>query len=60
MRLFLTEYKKKGKSYGVPLIIASDWEEAEKQAEDFNIVVVGEIYDFGATKFEPITKRVLH
>ncbi len=60
MRLFLTEYQKEGKSYGGPLIIASNWEEAEKQAEDFNIIVVGEIHDFGETEFKPITKRVLH
>ena len=60
MRLFLTEYQKEGKSYGGPLIIASDWEEAESQAEDFNIIVVGEIHDFGETEFKPITKRVLH
>tara|TARA_R110000803_G_scaffold26972_1_gene63280 strand:- start:4340 stop:4522 length:183 start_codon:yes stop_codon:yes gene_type:complete len=60
MRLFLTEYQKEGKSYGGPLIIASDWEEAERQAEDFNIIVVGEIHDFGETEFKPITKRVLH
>tara|TARA_R100000935_G_C2773102_1_gene138497 strand:- start:242 stop:424 length:183 start_codon:yes stop_codon:yes gene_type:complete len=60
MRLFLTEYEKEGKSYGGPLIIASDWEEAEKQAEDFNIIVVGELFDFGTTEFETVKKRVLH
>ena len=38
----------------------NDFFETKIQAEDFNIIVVGEIHDFGETEFKPITKRVLH
>tara|TARA_R100000742_G_C4273002_1_gene92411 strand:+ start:360 stop:548 length:189 start_codon:yes stop_codon:yes gene_type:complete len=62
MRLFLTEYEKEGKSCGGPFIIASSWEEAEQQALDFNITVIGEIREFNDLihNYEPPTKRVLH
>tara|TARA_R100000458_G_C8275133_1_gene250135 strand:+ start:2959 stop:3147 length:189 start_codon:yes stop_codon:yes gene_type:complete len=62
MRLFLTEYEKDGKSCGGPFIIASSWEEAEQQALDFNVTVIGEISAFGelAYDYKLPTKRVLH
>ena len=62
MRLFLTEYKKKGKFYGGPLIVASTLEEAAEQALHCNIIVIGELREFQefSNTYNGLIERVLH
>jgi|TARA_R110002020_G_scaffold354463_1_gene567229 hypothetical protein len=41
MKVFLTEYKVGEKTYDGPTLVATSFEEAEKQAEYYDVVVVG-------------------
>ena len=41
MKVFLTEYKVGEKTYDGPTLVATSFEEAEIQAEYYDVVVVG-------------------
>ena len=41
MKVFLTEYKVGEKTYDGPTLVATSFEEAEKQPEYYDVVVVG-------------------
>ena len=41
MKIFLTEFKYEGKTFEGPTILASSFEEAEKQADNYDVIVVG-------------------
>ena len=45
MYVFLTEFLYKGKLYAGPYIIAENFQEAEEKADEYKVVIVGQLAD---------------
>jgi len=60
MLIFLTEYEEEGNCLGGPLIVAPNWEEAEKQASHCNITIIGSLSESLVGPVIEKKERVLH
>tara|TARA_R100001143_G_C3332133_1_gene120009 strand:- start:187 stop:369 length:183 start_codon:yes stop_codon:yes gene_type:complete len=60
MKIFLTEFQYDGKTFEGPTILASSFEEAEKQAKNYDVTVVGILDTVVITGEEDRWNRVLH
>ena len=60
MKIFLTEFEYDGKTFEGPTILASSFEEAEKQAKNYDVTVVGLLDTVVITGEEDKWNRVLH
>jgi|TARA_R110000803_G_scaffold44979_3_gene95028 hypothetical protein len=60
MKIFLTEFQYDGKTFEGPTILASSFEEAEKQAKNYDVTVVGLLDTVVITGEEDKWNRVLH
>tara|TARA_R110002020_G_scaffold35251_3_gene106556 strand:- start:1962 stop:2144 length:183 start_codon:yes stop_codon:yes gene_type:complete len=60
MKIFLTEFKYEGKTFEGPTILASSFEEAEKQADNYDVIVVGILDTVVISGEEHKWNRVLH
>lgn len=45
MYVFLTEFLYEGKLYAGPYIIAENFKEAEEKADEYKVVIVGQLVD---------------
>lgn len=45
MYIFLTEFLYEGKLYAGPNIIAENFQEAEEKADEYKVVIVGQLID---------------
>tara|TARA_R100000935_G_C2826675_1_gene162701 strand:+ start:73 stop:255 length:183 start_codon:yes stop_codon:yes gene_type:complete len=60
MKIFITEFKFKGESYEGPTIVAESFEEAEEQANTYDVIVVGVLDTVVISGDEKKWNRVLH
>jgi len=60
MKIFLTEYKIGKEIVDGPVIAADSFEEAEQEAQVYNLVVVGMLDVHVLDPYESLVDRVLH
>lgn len=59
MKVFITEFRVGSEIYEGPTITAESYEQAEKQAEAFDLIVVAMV-DLALSNDDELSERVLH
>ena len=60
LKIFLTEFRFRGTIYEGPNIVAESFEEAEEQAEEYGVIVVGMLDGTIAVEDVERCKPILH